>query len=69
MSALRTVLLGWNLNRLTRVAVSGVVVFIAVQLTDGLLVGLAVAIVLAILLDTPWWLYERYANRNDGVER
>lgn len=62
MSALRFALLDWNLNRVTRVAVSGIVVFLAIRLTDGFLVGLGVAVALALVLDVPWWLYDRYAQ-------
>ncbi|SIS01461.1 hypothetical protein SAMN05421752_107139 [Natronorubrum thiooxidans] len=62
MSALRSALFDWNLNRVARVAVSGIAVFLAIRLTDGLLVGLGVAVALAMVLDVPWWLYDRYAQ-------
>ena len=62
MSVLRSPLLDWNLNRVTRVAVSSIAVFLAIRLTDGFLLGLGVAVVLAMILDVPWWLYDRYAQ-------
>jgi uncharacterized membrane protein len=62
MSALRSAMLNWNLNRVMRVAVSSIAVFLAIHLTDRLLVGLGVAVVLAMVLDVPWWLYDRYAQ-------
>ena len=62
MSALRSALFDWKLNRVARVAVSGIAVFLAIRLTDGLLVGLGVAVALAMVLDVPWWLYDRYAQ-------
>lgn len=62
MSVLRSPLLDWNLNRVARVAVSSIAVFLAIRLTDGFLVGLGVAVVLAMVLDVPWWLYDRYAQ-------
>jgi|GEM_PF-1775809 Sec-independent protein secretion pathway component TatC len=65
MSALRTALLDRGLARATRVAVSGIAVFLALRFTDGFLMGLGVAVVLATVLDTPWWLYNRYANTNN----
>jgi Sec-independent protein secretion pathway component TatC len=65
MSTLRSVLLNWNLNRVTRVAVSGAAVFLAIRVTDGLLMGLGVAVVLAMMLDIPWWLYDRSAQSDE----
>ncbi|MFC4988755.1 hypothetical protein [Saliphagus infecundisoli] len=62
MSALRSAFFDWNLNRVVRVAVSVTAVFLATRLTDGLLVGLGVVVALAIVLDVPWWLYDRYAQ-------
>ncbi|SDD85205.1 hypothetical protein SAMN05192552_10586 [Natrinema hispanicum] len=62
MSALRSALFDWNLNRVVRVAVSGIAVFLAIRLTDGLLVRLGVAVALALVLDVPWWMYDRYAQ-------
>ncbi len=62
MSALRSALFDWNPNRVARVAVSGIAVFLAIRLTDGLLVGLGVAVALAMVLDVPWWLYDQYAH-------
>ena len=62
MSALRSVLFDWNLNRVTRVAVSGIVVFLAIRLTDGFLLRPGVAVALALVLDVPWWLYDRYTQ-------
>jgi hypothetical protein len=59
MSTLRSVFLDWNLNRVTRIAVSGAAVFLAIRVTDGLLIGLGVAVVLVMVLDIPWWLYDR----------
>jgi len=63
MSPLRSALLDWDLNRVTRVAISVVAVFVALRLTDGFLSGLGVAVVLAAVLDVPWWLSERYGTR------
>ncbi|WP_231187360.1 hypothetical protein [Haladaptatus sp. DYF46] len=65
MSTLRSVLLDWNLNRVTRIAVSGAAVFLAIRVTDGLLIGLGVAVVLAMMLDIPWWLYDRSAQSDE----
>ncbi|RZV06490.1 hypothetical protein SAMN05192552_105311 [Natrinema hispanicum] len=62
MSALPSALFDWNLNRVVRVAVSGIAVFLAIRLTDGLLVGLGVAVALALVLNVPWWMYDRYAQ-------
>ncbi len=62
MSALRSAFFDWNLNRVVRVAVSVTAVFLATRLTDGLLVGLGVVVALAMVLDVPWWLYDRYAQ-------
>jgi len=63
MSPLRSALLDWDLNRVTRIAVSAVAVFLAFRLTDGFLPGLGVAVVLAVALDVPWWLYDRFGPR------
>lgn len=60
MSALRSALFDWNLNRVASVAVSGTAVFFAVRITDGLLVGIGVAVALAVVLAVPWWLHDRY---------
>jgi len=65
MTVLRTALLDWHLSRATRVIVSGITLFLAFHFTEGFLTGLGVAVVLAIVLDTPWWLYNRCANAND----
>ena len=65
MSPIQSALLNWDLSRITRVVVSAVAVFLTLRLTDGFLLGVGVAVVLAIVLDMPWWLYSRYAARND----
>jgi Sec-independent protein secretion pathway component TatC len=65
MFTLRSVLLNWNLNRVTRAAVSGAAVFLAIRVTDGFLMGLGVAVVLAMVLDIPWWLYDRSAQSDE----
>ena len=65
MFTLRSVLLDWNLNRVTRVAMSGAAVFLAIRVTDGLLTGLVLAIVLATVLDIPWWLYDRFTQPDE----
>ncbi|TKX43874.1 MULTISPECIES: hypothetical protein [Halorubrum] len=65
MSTLRSVLLNWNLNRVTRAAVSGAAVFLAIRVTDGFLMGLGAAVVLAMVLDIPWWLYDRSAQSDE----
>ena len=65
MFTLRSVLLDWNLNRVTRVAMSGAAVFLAIRVIDGLLMGLVLAVVLAMVLDIPWWLYDRSAQPDE----
>ncbi|RLM49502.1 hypothetical protein [Halorubrum sp. Atlit-28R] len=65
MFTLRSVLLNWDLNRVTRAAVSGAAVFLAIRVTDGFLMGLGVAVVLAVVLDVPWWLYDRSAQSDE----
>jgi hypothetical protein len=48
LSALRTILLDWKLNRATK----GLVIFLVLRLTDEVLTGIGAAVVLAIVLDT-----------------
>lgn len=54
MSTMQSAFLNWNLSRITRIIKSAVAVFLALRLTDGFLLGLGVAVVLAIVLDIPW---------------
>jgi len=66
MSTPQSALLDWNLSRVTRVAVSVVAVFLAFRLTDEFLPGLGMAIILAIVIDIPWWLHTRYVAQSKG---
>jgi len=62
---MQSALLNWNLRRVTRVVVSSIAVFLAFRLTDGFLLGLGVAVALAIVIDVPWWLRNRYVTRDE----
>ncbi len=62
---MQSALFNWNLERLTRIGGSAVAVFLALRLTDGFAMGVAVAVVLAMVLDIPWWLYRRSAERGE----
>jgi len=57
MAALQSALLNWNPLRVTRVIVSIVAVSLAFRVTDEMVLGLGVAIGLAMVLDIPWWLF------------
>ena len=50
MPTLRSTLLSWNLSRLIRIVIGGTAVFFSFRVTDEFLVGLSVAIVLALAL-------------------
>jgi len=65
VSGLQSVLIEWNLRRVSRVVVSAIAVFLALRLTDGFVLGLGVAVVLAILLEIRWWLHRRYVAQNE----
>jgi predicted PurR-regulated permease PerM len=64
MSALQPALLKWNLSRILRVVITGTAVFLSFRVTDDVLVGLGVAVVLAMVLDIPWWLYNRRTTQS-----
>jgi Flp pilus assembly protein TadB len=64
MPTLQSALLNWNPSRLIRVVISGTAVFFSLRVTDEVLVGLSVAVVLAMVLDIPWWLYNRHTTRS-----
>lgn len=66
MSTPQSVLLDWNLSRVTRLVISVVAVVLALRLTDDFLPGLGMAIVLAIVLDIPWWLHTHYVAQSKG---
>jgi predicted PurR-regulated permease PerM len=66
MSTLQSALLNWNPSRLIRVIIGGTAVFFSLRVTDEFLVGLTVAVVLAVVLDIPWWLYNRHTQSADG---
>ena len=59
MNSLWTAQVDSSLSRVVRIAISGIVVFLASQFTDKLFVGLGMAVTLAVMFDIPWWLYER----------
>ena len=65
MSSLRSGFFSWTPDKVARVAVSGIAVFLAVRGTDRLLIGLGVAVALAMMLDIPRWLYDRYAQSEE----
>jgi len=65
VSTPQSALLEWNLRRVSRVVVSAIAVFLALRLTDGFVLGLGVAVVLAILLEVPWWLHKCYVAQNE----
>ncbi|PHQ47704.1 hypothetical protein DJ68_00415 [Halorubrum sp. C3] len=65
MSVLRPGPFSWNPDKVARVAVSGIAVFVAVRVTDRLLIGLGVAVALAMTLDIPRWLYNRYTRSEE----
>lgn len=60
-SALPDRFLSW----IRRVAASAVAVFVALRLTDEFITGLGAAVVLAVALDLPWWLYDRLGVRSE----
>ncbi|OLZ42094.1 hypothetical protein A6E15_14445 [Natrinema saccharevitans] len=66
MSALRAVLFEWDLNRVTRIAVSALAVFLAQRVTDDFLTGLGATIVFLVVLSIPWEVTERFPGRSDG---
>jgi uncharacterized membrane protein len=64
MSTLQSALPDWNLSRTIRVTISGTAVFLAFRVTDKILVGLGVAVVFAMVLDIPYWLYNRHTTQS-----
>ncbi|QLC33823.1 hypothetical protein EFA46_006290 [Halarchaeum sp. CBA1220] len=66
MPALLSALLDWDVQRATRVIASIVAVSLACRVTDELVLGLGVAIGLAMVLDSPWWLFNRDVTERDG---
>jgi tRNA A37 threonylcarbamoyltransferase TsaD len=48
--------------------VSAVAVFVAPRLTEGFLPGVGVAVALAVVLDVPWWVVNRYSGRAGETE-
>ncbi|SFL46781.1 hypothetical protein SAMN04487950_3903 [Halogranum rubrum] len=64
MSTLQSALLDWNLSRIIRVVISGTAVFLAFRVTDEVLVGLGAAVAFAMVLDIPWWLYNRHTTQS-----
>ena len=64
MSTLQSALLDWDVSRITRVVMSGTAVFLAFRVTDEFLVGLGAAVVFAVVLDIPWWLYNRHTTQS-----
>ena len=65
MVGLQSALFEWNPRRVSRVAVSAAAVFLAGRLTDDFVLGLGAVVVLAMLLDVPWWLHHRFAARTE----
>ncbi|WP_080510859.1 hypothetical protein [Halorubrum californiense] len=67
MSALQSALLNWNSSRIITAVIAGTAVFLASQVTDGVLLEFGVAVVLAMVLDIPWWLYNHHTTQSvDG---
>ena len=64
MDSLWTPQLDSSLYRAIRIAISGIAVFLALQLKDDFLVGVGLAVTLAVMLDILWWLYERDSQAN-----
>ncbi|QCS43941.1 hypothetical protein [Natrinema versiforme] len=54
MSALRSVLLEWDLNRISRILVAGLAVFLARRVTDGFLTGLGATLLFLFVLAVAW---------------
>lgn len=54
-----------TLQSASRLAVSVVAVFLALRLTDDFVTGLGLAVMMAIVLDIPWWLYKRYTTQSE----
>jgi hypothetical protein len=65
MSALRAVLSNWDLNRVYSILVASLAVYVTADYTDDFLIGLGVVIIVIVALDTPRWLYNRYARPGD----
>lgn len=65
MSALRDALFDWDANRVWRVVVTAVALFVAVNYTDGFLLGLGVTIAVGMALDTPRMLYSHWVRSSD----
>ncbi|WP_248910792.1 hypothetical protein [Halocatena marina] len=65
MSALRAVLFEWDLVRVYRILAASLAVYVTANYTDDFLLGLGVVIIVGAVLDTPRWLYDRYARPSD----
>ncbi|WP_137290107.1 hypothetical protein [Natronorubrum halophilum] len=63
MSALRPALLEWDADRIVRILVAGVSVFLAVRVTDGVLVGLGAAVLFTVAFNCLWEIATRIGGR------
>ncbi|WP_408959678.1 hypothetical protein [Natrinema sp. 74] len=64
MSAVRSVLLEWDWNRVARVVVSGLAVFLALRLTDGFVTGLGATFLFLAVFTVPWEIADRLLDRS-----
>ncbi|WP_121742844.1 hypothetical protein [Natronorubrum halophilum] len=63
MSALGTALLEWDADRIVRILVAGVSVFLAVRVTDSVLVGLGAAVLFVVAFNCLWVIATRIRGR------
>ena len=63
MAGLRSALLEWDWNRVARVIVSGLAVFLALRLTDGFVTGLGATFLFLFLFTVPWEIATRLLDR------
>ncbi|ELY38445.1 hypothetical protein [Natronorubrum tibetense] len=64
MSALRSALLEWNADRVSRILVAGLAVYLAARVTDEVLVGLGAAVLFAVVLDLSWTIANRVGSES-----
>ncbi|SEQ91935.1 hypothetical protein SAMN04489841_2736 [Natrinema salaciae] len=66
MFALRTALLEWDLNRVTRVATAGLGVFFALHLTDGFVTEIGATFLFLSVFSVLWEIADRLLGRSFG---
>lgn len=64
MSALRSVVLDWDADRVVRLLVSAGAGYLAIRVADGLLAQLGAVVLFAVVLMLPWEGAKRLVDRS-----